>query len=291
MKFIVDSGSTKADWALCRDSEIVASFQTIGFNPYFMNSDEVLSYLNQRQDLHEYAQHISEIYFYGAGCSDPQLNQKISSALSRFFSKAQVWVDHDLTAAAFALYESKPIIACILGTGSNSCYYDGQILQEVVPALGYILGDEGSGSYFGKTLIRDHQYRRMPTELSIDFEMEYETRWNEIVKKVYQSSAANVHLASYFPFAVKHRTHPYIIEMVESGFDFFLENHVMCYPQAASRHFEVSFIGSIGHFFKPLLLTSLEKKGLKPGKIIQKPIEGLVAHHTKTNKNAIQNQI
>jgi len=287
MKFIVDSGSTKADWALCRDSETVTTFETIGFNPYFMNSEAVISYLNQRQDLREYAQQISEIYFYGAGCSDALLNLQISSALSHFFSNAQVWVDHDLNAAAFALFDNKPLIACILGTGSNSCFYDGQSVHEVVPALGYILGDEGSGSYFGKMLIRDYKYQRMPTDLSIEFELHYETRWSELVKKVYQSSKANVHLASYFPFAVKHQNHPYISNLIEKGIDLFLETHVLCYPQALSAQVEVGCIGSIGYYFKPLLLKSLEKKGLLPGKIIQKPIDGLVAHHTKTNKNAL----
>jgi len=287
MRLIVDSGSTKADWILCNEDEMVSSFNTIGFNPYFMNSSDVVAYLNQRQDLCEIATSIREIFFYGAGCSDPHMNSIIKSALSDFFQGAQVTVDHDLHAAAFALYSGNPVIACILGTGSNSCFYDGCSFREEAPALGFILGDEASGSFFGKYLIRDYQYNRMPLDLRRDFETHFETRWSEIVSQVYQSSRANVRLASYFPFAVNHSNHPYILNLIETGFNLFLDYHVLCYPEATSRQAEVSCIGSVGYHFKPLLTKLIEEKGLRLGKIIQKPIQSLVLHHSNMKKNAL----
>lgn len=287
MRLIVDSGSTKADWVLCKEDEIVSSFNTIGFNPYFMSSSDVVAYLNQRQDLSEIASSIGEIYFYGAGCSDPQMNNIIHSALSDFFQNAQVTVDHDLHAAAFSLYSGNPVVACILGTGSNSCFYDGYSFREEAPALGFILGDEASGSFFGKCFIRDYQYKRMPLDLREDFEAHYETRWSEIVAQVYQSSKANVRLASYFPFAVNHASHPYILNLMELGFNLFLDYHVLCYPEARAGQAEVSCIGSVGYHFKALLSQLIQEKGLRVGKIIQKPIQSLVLHHSNMKKNAI----
>lgn len=280
MIVIAESGSTKCDWIVLNDSgESLISVKTIGFNPYFHNETFILDHLNANDELLNVSAQVSRVFFYGAGCSSSVLNSAVEKALGKFFAHANIEVDHDLVAAAYALYDHEPIIACIIGTGSNSCFFDGQKAHEQVPALGFILGDEASGSYFGKKLLADYFYHRLPQDLHLEFKEKYQLKWSEVVNQVYQNQHANVYLASFMQFFNEHRTHPYVSEMVRDGMARFIDVHITTY--ANYHKFKVGFVGTIAHLFQEILVEELKKRQCIPGPIIKSPINALVDYHFK----------
>jgi N-acetylglucosamine kinase-like BadF-type ATPase len=218
MILIADSGSTKCDW-ICLDSEYNPAFKTItmGFNPYFHSQATISTAIKQNPELHAQSENVTHIYYYGAGCSSPTLNKIVSQALKVSFPNAKTVVDHDLLGAAYAAYTGTPNITCILGTGSNSCFFDGEHISERVPALGFILGDEGSGSYFGKKLIAGFMYGQLPDEANAAFKETYDLDMSEIVSNVYTKPHANVYLASFVRFISNYKTHPYFQNMLHNG--------------------------------------------------------------------------
>jgi N-acetylglucosamine kinase-like BadF-type ATPase len=276
MVLIVDSGSTKSDWVLMNNGE-QHSFSTMGLNPYFHDEDTVYNAVHGNTGLNEASLKVERLYFYGAGCSAPHLNDVIRRGLKRLFINAEISVDHDLTACAYATYQGEPSISCIIGTGSNSCYFDGKNVSEVVPALGYILGDEGSGSYFGKKLLSNYLYHRLPEDISDVLKNELGLTKDLIVERVYMTPNANVYLASFMPFITRFAEHPYIQEMVYEGFRHFIDIHVCCYPNY--REVKSHFVGSIAQIFEKQLLAACESLDVQIGSIIRKPIDGLVSYH------------
>jgi hypothetical protein len=249
----------------------------MGFNPFFHQPDEILTHLRANQDLSQVASKATAVYFYGAGCSSPDRNEVILSALVQFFRNAHCEVNHDLNASAFATWDGNPAITCIIGTGSNSCYYDGVSVSEQVPALGYILGDEGSGSYFGKKLIADYLYKRLPKELQDAFFEQYKLQKEEIFHQVYNTNKANVFLASFMRFIVPHKEHAYIREMVYEGLSRFAEIHICCYPNF--REVPVHFVGSVAFYFTEILQQVAVEKGFSLGKIDKNPGMSLLKYH------------
>jgi glucosamine kinase len=275
---IAESGSTKCDWVILdQQGRIAQEFKTQGFNPYFHSSDFVRDTLMHCTDLAPMRENITHLYFYGAGCSSTDLNAIIHSGLSQVFSKALISVEHDLVASAYSLYQGEPIIACIIGTGSNSCFFDGQKVHEYVPALGFILGDEASGSYFGKRVLADFFYHRLPSEMHHDFKERFDLKWSETLGKVYSNVHANVYLASFMRFIADHRENAYVVEMVKEGMARFIDIHVTHYPDY-HRH-KVGFVGSIAHLFTDILHEELAKRDCKPGLIIKHPVQQLVDYH------------
>lgn len=280
MKFVVESGSTKANWALVGDNgTIMATFDTMGFNPFFHHADFIAKHIRINVELCQTAPDISEIYFYGAGCSSDHYKQIVVHGLMQVFTKASIHVDHDLVAAAYATYQGEPCISCIIGTGSNSCYFDGQTLTEEVPALAYILGDEGSGSYLGKRLLADYLYKKLPVEISDDFEEHYILSKAIIFENVYQKPHANVYLAGFTPFVNKHINHPHFRAMVMDGMRLFLLNHVCCYPNYTNL--KAHFVGSVAYHFSDILKEAARELNVNIGTIIRQPVEHLVAYHVK----------
>jgi N-acetylglucosamine kinase-like BadF-type ATPase len=255
------------------------NFNTMGLNPYFHDEDTVFNAIQSNSDLFHFSEKITELYFYGAGCSAPHLNSIIERGLQRAFPNAEVHVGHDLTACAYATYTGIPAISCIIGTGSNSCYFDGNVVSEVIPALGYILGDEGSGSYFGKQLLANYLYKRLPEHIHQSFFNETGLDKDQIVDHVYKQPNANVYLASMMKFIIKHANDPYIEEMIFKGFVHFIEIHVKCYDN--HRVVPVHFIGSIAYLFRKQLEKACGVNNVELGNIIQKPIDGLIAYHQK----------
>ena len=266
MYFIVESGSTKSDWVLLESKSKKNIYSTIGFNPYFHSSTQIENEIRKNVALTEIAPFIKGIYFYGAGCSSEHLNKIVSTGLRSVFNDAEIIVDHDLLACAYATYTGKPVISCILATGSNSCYFDGKNLKEKVPALGYILVDEGSGSYFGKQLIANYLYHRLPKELSNDFYATYHLEKDVLIDRIYKQPNANVFIASFMPFIAKHKDHEYIQQMVREGFKKFMDIHVCCFENY--KEVEVNFVGSILSYllfyvkeeFQPEFAKSLVKR-------------------------------
>ena len=276
MRIIVESGSTKADWMLIDDLGSKA-LTTIGFNPFFHTKEDILIELNDQLELDLIKEDVTELHFYGAGCSSRQLNKTIQEGLESFFTHAIVTVEHDLLAAAIALYEEEPLISCILGTGSNSCYFDGNNIKEKSPALGYILGDEGSGSYFGKRILRDFLYGRLPDKLNKEFR-DLGTTKRSVQENVYMRSNANVYIASHAPIIVRNMDISYCQELVREGFREFINLHVM--PFEESKRCKVSFVGSVASLLQNELKAVCEEEGLQFGKTVRRPLENLVKHHT-----------
>jgi N-acetylglucosamine kinase-like BadF-type ATPase len=275
---IAESGSTKCEWViLSNDGQKISSFKTQGFNPDFHNTSFVAKTLGECEEMNKVKANIEKLYFYGASCSSASLNKIIADGLAQVCTNAKIEVDHDLLAAAYSLYEGEPIITCILGTGSNSCYFDGKKVIEKVPALGFVIGDEAGGGYFGKRLLAEYFYNRLPQEIQDDFTKTYNLTWGEARKKIYGNIHANVYLASFMPFVAKHKDNPYINSIIREGIAKFIEVHVGCYSEM--KKCKVGFVGSISHVLKDIILEELQKQGFELGKVVANPITQLVNYH------------
>lgn len=284
MLLIVESGSTKADWMLIKEEGLIP-FSTKGFNPLFHGKEDILLELNNHLELDLIKNQVTEIYFYGAGCSSPELNSKIEAGLSEFFQNAKVSIGHDLLACALSLYEGKPLIASILGTGSNSCYYDGENLKEEVPALGYILGDEGSGSFFGKRILADYIYNRLPDVMMKELSNQGLTKDN-ITESVYMKPDANVYIASFMPVLIRNKDLDYSQRLIKNGLIEFINIHVKCFKNYKDA--EVSFIGSVASLLKDELKEVCKLEGVQFGKVIRRPLANLVQYHINNSIRQIE---
>lgn len=279
MILIADSGSTKCDWKLMDGITEIGSVSTMGFNPYF-HSEAIISATLKAQRLFTLnAEKITEVFIYSAGCSSPELNRIVEKGLRAVFSKAKIVVDHDVLGAALAACQGAPGIACILGTGSNSCFYDGKTTYEEIPSLAYILGDEGSGSWYGKQLLRDYLYKEpIPAELRAELEAQGHDK-DSIMENIYMKEHANVYLASFMKTISKFKHTEYVQQMIHDGMRAFLLRHVCCFPN--HREVPVNFVGSIAYYFQDILKAEAELLGITVGNVIKKPIDGLVEYHLK----------
>ena len=275
---IADSGSTKCDWQLLDASgKELMEFHTMGFNPYFHSADKVEEVMSAHADVQAICSEVSHVYFYGAGSSTAPLCAIIQEGLQRVFGSAEVVVDHDLVGAAYSTYDGRPGVTCIIGTGSNSCHFDGNTVTEEVPALAYILGDEASGSWHGKKLLAARLYRHLPAEVEADFDATYGLSKDAIINRVYINPDPNVFLASFMTFIGKHKSQPLFQEWLAEGFRTFLNVHVKCF--AGWQKEPVHFIGSVAYHFQEELRTQCAKEGIEVGSIIKKPIDGLASYH------------
>ncbi|HRG59357.1 MAG TPA: ATPase [Bacteroidia bacterium] len=279
MILIADSGSTKCDWMLLKENNFTQLFSTMGFNPFFHNESVISNGIKENVELAQNANNVTHIYLYSSGCSSAELKMVVEKGLKQVFTKANIFVDHDLVGAAYATYSGVPGITCILGTGSNSCYFDGKNLSEEVPSLGYILGDEGSGSYFGKKLLIDYLYKKLPIEMNEYLMQDLKLTKKEIFENVYMKPHANVYLASFMKIFGIFKNSEYVKLTVSAGLRHFLENHVCCFGD--HKKVPVHFIGSIAYHFEDLLKLEAKKLDIEVGNIIQKPIDGLVDYHLK----------
>jgi N-acetylglucosamine kinase-like BadF-type ATPase len=278
MILVADSGSTKCDWIVIDEENNYQMTNTMGFNPFFHTTELVISKLGENELFNDIKDNIKEVYFYGAGCSSEERNTIIQKGLQTYFDKAtMVLVDHDLTGAAVATSQGEVGISCILGTGSNSCYFDGQKVHEEVPALGYILGDEGSGSYFGKILLSEWLYKRMPSDLADQFQEKYNLSKEGIFNAVHKEPNPNVYLASFMPFVGEHKEHHYMQKMVIDGLDKFAQIHILCYDNY--KEVPVNFVGSVAYFFQQELEEVGRKYSFTVGKIEKRPVEPLAMYH------------
>lgn len=278
MILIADSGSTKCDWLLIDPQGThLRSFSTMGFNPYFHSTAFVSQQLAEHDVVKEIVSQTEHVFFYGAGASTPNLCKVISEALKSTFPGAKVHVDHDLVGAVYAVYQGEPCIASILGTGSNSCYFDGKTVFEEVPALAYILGDEGSGSWFGKELLRAYFYKQLPHNMMQDFKESYTLSKDDLVKYLYNNPHANVWLAGFMPFIGKHRFEPIVKEWLHRGLKAFVHTHVTCFERY--KELKTHFVGSIAHYFNEELQAVCDEEGVNMGSVVKKPILTLADYH------------
>lgn len=280
MILIADSGSTKCDWALVDDKgNKLNAFETMGLNPYFHAPQDTENALRANDALMAIASQVNRIFFYGAGSSTVEMCAIMKEGLLRVFPQADILVEHDLLGSAMATYDGRPCISCILGTGSNSCFFDGKEVYEEVPSLAYILGDESSGSYFGKILLQEYFYKKLPADLHAAFEQHYAPTKEEIINRIYREPNANVYLASFMRFIGEHAEHPHVKNWVRKGMVHFIEIHVKCF--ANWREVPTHFVGSIGHYFHDCLQQAADETGIQLGQVIQKPIDGLIAYHKR----------
>lgn len=279
MILIADSGSTKTDWRLIDKNKEIHQFHTVGMNPYFVGSDQIAQTVREGV----YASHSEwkgalEIFFYGAGCSTDDKRAVVSAGLKTVFPDAKIEVTHDIVAAARATCGHAPGIAAILGTGSNSCYYNGKQIVESVISPGYIFGDEGSGGQIGRALLTDYLYDELPEDLTKHFEHRFPEATREaILDAVYKQPRPNRFLASFSKFVYQNISNEYCVKLVIKCFDQFFDRHICKYE----KHQEVPLhvVGSVGYYYSKLLQSVAENKGVSMGKILETPIAGLTLYH------------
>ena len=275
MILIADSGSTKTDWCVVENGESILRFKTRGTNPFFQTEEEIGKEIEVGLLPSLKGFEPSAIYFYGAGCAFPEKNDMIRRAVNRYLS-VPVEVGSDLLAAARALCGDQPGIACIMGTGSNSCYYDGREIVKNVSPLGFILGDEGSGAVLGKLLIGDVLKDQLPPALKDQFLTQYELTPALIMDKVYRQPFPNRFLAGFSPFIREHLDEPAIWELVTRSFLAFFTRNVKQYD-----YFEqpVHLVGSVAWYYQDVLKEMAFDLGIRLGMVARSPMEGLIAYH------------
>ena len=278
MILIADSGGSKTDWRLLQEDGTIGQAHGAGFNPYYQpitdlnkSIEEILLPLIQEK--------VSKIFFYASGVSSEKNQELIRTAFATYFPGAVMEIGWDLLAAARALCGNDPGIACILGTGSNSCLYDGQKITGNVANLGWILADEGSGTTLGKRLIFDYFRERMPRKLAEQFHQRFPWTREEVLEQVYQKEKPSAFLASFSKFIFQHLKEPYCYDLVYRSFAEFYENNVMKYDNY--QKLQVHFVGSIGFYFSDVLRQVANDKGITVKNILEAPIAGLALYHQK----------
>lgn len=276
---IADSGSTKTDW-VCIDQQTGSkqSVQSAGINPFYQTTEEIIPVL-QNQVVPGIGADIQEIHFYGAGCADEKSSIPVTNALKHCFSAANVVeVASDMLGAARGLCGHEPGLACILGTGANNAFFDGNRITHSIGSLGFWLGDEGSGSYLGKTLVVHYLQNELPDDLYQSFIREYPGLDRlTVLDHAYKKPYPNRYFASYSQFIAENRTHGFFQTLLREAFGLFVKKYVLRHANAAQ--YPVHFTGSIAYYYQDILRAVLENNGLQPGRILKSPLEGLVGYH------------
>jgi N-acetylglucosamine kinase-like BadF-type ATPase len=282
MILIADSGGSKTDWRLIQKDGSIGQASAPGFNPYYQPIEDLKK--NVQEVLLPKINHdiVNKIFFYGAGVSSVKNQLTIKSAFLEFFPEAQIEIGWDLLAAARALCGHEPGIACIMGTGSNSCLYDGQKIIDNVANLGWILADEGSGANIGRKFLVDYLRKRMPEKLSAQFHQRFPLSREEFLEKVYQQEKPSAFLASFAKFIFQHLDDRYCYKLVYDSFAEFYENNVMKYDNY--QNLKVHFTGSISFYFSDILRQVANDKGITVKNILEGPIAGLTLFHQKDSK-------
>ncbi len=280
MILIADGGSTKADWiALNQDKEEVFRVRTLGLNPAVVAEEELVNRIVNMFQLIQIKAAVTHIYFYGAGCGTPKAVAILKKVMEGIFVNAAVVIEEDMLAAVYAASGNKPAMVCILGTGSNSCYFDGNEMQMITPSLGYVLMDEASGNYFGKRLIRDYYYKHMPKYMVEKFEKDFVLDADTIKHNIYREPNPNMYLASFAKFMFDFKNEKYVRRLMKKGFEKFFKYRVL--PYNLSKETPIYFIGSIAHYFREILDDVAANYGLEITDVIQRPIDNLLAYHIK----------
>ncbi|WP_038007527.1 N-acetylglucosamine kinase [Terrimonas ferruginea] len=276
IKLIADSGATKAEWSLVNGGK-VKTINTQGISPYFLNTEQIRDLLLKELSPKLKNVQVDEIYYYGTGCANPDNVKLIKKALKHVFPDAYMEVTHDLMAAARALCGPDKGIACILGTGSNSCYYNGKKIMRNSPGLGYVLGDEGSGAYLGRKVLQYYLYGTFDDELRGRFDLTYMTNATEILENVYKKPLPNRYLAGFTYFLAENRGHYMIENIIEDGLNDFFFTHLCKYRE--TWKLPVNFAGSVAYGFRDVLAQLCQSYEFELGKVLQKPMSGLIAYH------------
>lgn len=283
MILVADSGSSQSDWMLSLPGGERLSFTTKGLNPFFVNEKEIAKVLQNVPDIVPYAVDIEEVYFFGSGCSSPDRREMVSNALSQLFVNAFVSVDTELIGAAYATCGDRKGYIATLGTGSDVSFFDGKEVMPTLQGVGYVLGDEGSGVWFGKRLVTGFLYKTMPADLRKHFEAKFRINKEIVIRNVYQRASPNAYLASFAPFMSEHIDHPYIVTLLQEGFREFVITNIKPFPDY--HDYVCHFVGSIAFYFGDQLRLICDQYGVKAGKILKRPIEELFNYVIEREKN------
>lgn len=277
MILIADSGSTKTDWILTDGKTNHIRYSTIGYNPYFIDSESIYKSLSVKLVTQFDVSTVKTIFFYGAGCSTPGKSAIVYKALARCFPYSEVFVKHDMLGAAKALLGNDKGFVAIIGTGSNTGIYNGMDIEQNIDSLGYLLGDEGSGSHIGKKIIRDFMRGHLPLELKNKFNLVHQHSHEDIFDSIYNKLLPNRFLASFCKFADENKEHEYIQKIVSESFNDFFKNLVTKYPEYEKYTFNC--VGSVGYIFQDMLKEIAKSYTMNMGKMIASPIEDLLTYH------------
>ncbi|MCH7402338.1 N-acetylglucosamine kinase [Belliella kenyensis] len=277
MILIADSGSSKTDWRIIDIEGNISQHRTVGFNPTYQTEHEMLSILESDEVLSAMTADVKMIYYYGAGCSSDKMKHQVQLSLSGVFPNAEIEVDHDLLAAARATAGDEPGIVSILGTGSNSCYYDGYDIAVSMYAPGFILGDEGGGSYVGKQFLKDFIHDEIPPHIMKLAIEELNLDYDEIIDRVYKHAFPGRYMASFCRFITKYHSDPYCYKLYYDAFQDFFKTYVMKFPDYESK--KIFFVGSIAFYNSDILRQAAADLGLNVNMILEGPIAGLTLYH------------
>ncbi len=275
MILVADSGSTKVDWVAIKEDGSTVSVKTAGINPVFITQEKIVNILEVNL-LSETGRDISEVYFYGAGVVSDSVTGDLAGAFKQVFPNAKTFAASDILAAARALCGEKPGIACIIGTGANSCFYDGEKMTEHVNAGGFILGDEASGGYFGRRLVSDFIKGLLPADMNKAFVEKFGLDYPKVVEKVYRQPSPNRFLASFMYFIEDFRNTAYVQNLLTSGFREFITRNIYQYDY---KNYGMNIVGSVAYVFKKELEQVAVECGVKLGTILRSPIDGLINYH------------
>lgn len=281
VKLIADSGATKTDWSLLTATDTLR-YQTQGISPYFLTAAQIRDVMEKElQPQLPPAVQVEEIFYYGTGCAQRKNAQMITDILQAVWPPARVAVSHDMMAAARALCQHSPGVASILGTGSGSCYYNGEEIAKMNPGLGYVLGDEASGAYLGRKLLQYYLYNSFDEELKARFEAKYNGNKDEILENVYRKPLANKYLAGYAVFLSENRGHFIVENILEDSLNDFFFNHIYKYRESWTH--PLHFTGSVAWHFRDVLQALCKLYELQLGTVLREPIEGLIQFHKTAN--------
>lgn len=279
MKLLVDSGSTKADWIAIDDNgKVLFTTQTLGLNPEVLTKEEVIERLNDKFDISFNKTKAKQLFFYGAGCGTDRMKNFLSDVFKEYFINATISVNEDTYAAVYATTpKNEKAIVCILGTGSNCSYFDGNVLHQKVQSLGYICMDDASGNRFGRHLLRGYSFNKMPKEMALEFEEEYNTDPDYIKQNLYKEPNPNAYLATFAKFLIKHKDTEFCQKYIFQEMEDFVENYIKQYENC--HELPIHFVGSIAFYLKDELKITLEKHNLQLSNVLRRPIDGLIAYH------------
>ncbi len=284
MKLLVDSGSTKADWiSIDGAGSVLFTTQTLGLNPEVLTKEEIIARINENFDISSNKKEVTHLYFYGAGCGTDRMKNFLQELFQVYFINAEVVVFEDTYAAVYATTPpNEKAIVCILGTGSNCSYFDGEKLHQKVQSLGYIIMDDCSGNQFGRQLIRDYYFNKMPKFLSDQFEQNYNLEADVIKHNLYKEPNPNAYMATFAQFLIEHKKQDYCQKVITTQIEIFVENYITQFEN--HKEVPIHFIGSIAFYLKEELKQIFDKKGLHLGNVLKRPIEGLIRFHTLESK-------
>ena len=275
---IADSGSTKTEWRLVKNEQVVAKVRTVGFNPYYADTAAIVAGLHEQLLPHLNALVPDQVYFYGSGCTGGAVNQLVADAIQTVFpAVSHVEVASDMVGAARAACGREPGVVCILGTGSNAALYDGHTITSPSRSLGFWLGDEGGGAYLGRTLVVQFLHGLLPDELAQSFWDRFQIDRLTVLNNAYHQPFPNRYFSQFTPFLSEHAKHPFINTLVRDAFVAFLRLYVLPFPE--SKQGSVHFVGSVAQYFEYQLWQAVYECRLLPGRIIPAPIDELVLFH------------